>query len=197
MGLGHDKLHGTEHTDGTDDIRDATAGQKGLATAAQITKLDGISPGADVTANNPPQAHSTSHENSGTDEINVDGLSGELADNQKQKALSFGFDETSTNSTSYSTHGKIIFPGTTKMGTPTGIFVNAYSNASSYDIRIRDVTNGNTIAELTGQTNTSYAMKDLGTLSNLPAGRAVFEVQLLISGGFGKDAYSSGGIIEW
>lgn len=41
--------HATSHTDGTDDIQDATAAQKGLATAAQISKLDGIEAGADVT----------------------------------------------------------------------------------------------------------------------------------------------------
>lgn len=41
--------HATEHTDGTDDIQDATSGQKGLATSTQITKLDGIEDGADVT----------------------------------------------------------------------------------------------------------------------------------------------------
>lgn len=41
--------HATKHTDGTDDIQDATAAQKGLATAAQITKLDGVEAGADVT----------------------------------------------------------------------------------------------------------------------------------------------------
>jgi len=34
--------HASSHTNGTDDIQDATAAQKGLATAAQITKLDGI-----------------------------------------------------------------------------------------------------------------------------------------------------------
>ena len=38
--------HAASHTDGTDDIQDATASQKGLATAAQITKLDGIESGA-------------------------------------------------------------------------------------------------------------------------------------------------------
>ena len=38
--------HASDHTDGTDDIQDATATQKGLATAAQITKLDGIEAGA-------------------------------------------------------------------------------------------------------------------------------------------------------
>jgi len=34
--------HAASHTDGTDDIQNATAAQKGLATAAQITKLDAI-----------------------------------------------------------------------------------------------------------------------------------------------------------
>jgi len=34
--------HASEHTNGTDDIQNATAAQKGLATATQITKLDGI-----------------------------------------------------------------------------------------------------------------------------------------------------------
>jgi hypothetical protein len=35
-------LHASTHTNGTDDIQDATAAQKGLATATQITKLDGV-----------------------------------------------------------------------------------------------------------------------------------------------------------
>ncbi len=41
--------HAASHTDGSDDIQNATAGQKGLATAAQITKLDAIEAAADVT----------------------------------------------------------------------------------------------------------------------------------------------------
>lgn len=41
--------HASTHVNGTDDIQDATASQKGLATAAQITKLDGIENAADVT----------------------------------------------------------------------------------------------------------------------------------------------------
>lgn len=41
--------HAATHTNGTDDIQSATASQKGLATAAQITKLDGIEASADVT----------------------------------------------------------------------------------------------------------------------------------------------------
>jgi hypothetical protein len=42
--------HASSHvTGGSDKIRDATASQDGLATATQITKLDGIESGADVT----------------------------------------------------------------------------------------------------------------------------------------------------
>jgi hypothetical protein len=38
--------HAASHTNGTDDIQNATASQKGLATAAQIAKLDGIAANA-------------------------------------------------------------------------------------------------------------------------------------------------------
>ncbi len=41
--------HAASHTDGSDDIQDATAGQKGVMTAAAMTKLDGIEAAADVT----------------------------------------------------------------------------------------------------------------------------------------------------
>ena len=45
-------------------------------------KLDGIEALADVTGSNAPQAHKTSHENGGGDEVDVVGLSGLLADDQ-------------------------------------------------------------------------------------------------------------------
>ncbi len=55
-------------------------------TGAQLdtdhTKLTGIDTGADVTADNSPQAHDASHANGGSDELDVSGLSGLLADSQ-------------------------------------------------------------------------------------------------------------------
>lgn len=46
----HDpKGHGGSHTDGGDDIQSATAAQKGLMTATQAAKLDGIEAEADKT----------------------------------------------------------------------------------------------------------------------------------------------------
>jgi hypothetical protein len=49
--------------------RDATAEQQGHATAAQITKLDGIEAGADVTADHDPKAHAASHAVGGADTV--------------------------------------------------------------------------------------------------------------------------------
>ena len=74
--------HAASHVDATDDIQSATAAHKGVATAAQITKLDGITALADVTGSNAPQAHAASHQNAGGDEVSVVGLSGLLADDQ-------------------------------------------------------------------------------------------------------------------
>ena len=62
--------HAADHV-GADSIQNATVGQKGLATAAQITMLE---------------THAARHQNGGADEINVAGLSGELADAQPPKA---------------------------------------------------------------------------------------------------------------
>jgi len=50
--VGAGGAHAATHTNGDDDIQDATDAQKGLATAAQITKLDGITASADVTGSN-------------------------------------------------------------------------------------------------------------------------------------------------
>ena len=41
-------IHADRHVNGSDDIQNATAAQKGLATATQITKLDGIAAGANL-----------------------------------------------------------------------------------------------------------------------------------------------------
>jgi len=57
-------LGDTQHTLGGGQVLSgvaATASQAGHATAAQITKLDGIAAGADVTSANAPKAHAASH----------------------------------------------------------------------------------------------------------------------------------------
>jgi len=74
---------------GSHDITNA-GNVDGRDVSVDGTKLDGIEAGADVTANHAPQAHASSHENGGSDEISVAGLSGELADAQPPKAHNLG-----------------------------------------------------------------------------------------------------------
>jgi len=81
-----------------------------------------------------------------------------------------------TNSTSYVILRRVIFAGTTALGTPSKIKAIADS-VTSASIKIYDVTNSQTICELTGLSSGSPAIHDLGTLSNLPTGEAIFEIQ--------------------
>lgn len=95
--LGAGGAHATTHTDGTDDIQDATTVQKGLMTIAQATKLDNIEAGAEVNnisdvnatdltdggvttlhthAAAAPAAHVTTHHSGGTDPLVHDSIAG-------------------------------------------------------------------------------------------------------------------------
>jgi len=71
------------HDGGTGSVHgDATTNVHGFMTDTQFDKLAGIATSADVTGSNAPQAHGTSHQNGGGDEISVLNLSGLLADGQ-------------------------------------------------------------------------------------------------------------------
>ena len=58
-------------------------------------------------------------------------------------------------------------------------------NSSSYDIRVYDATNSLVIADA-NFANSSSTVNSLGTLSNLPTGPAIFEIQAKKNGGNGK-----------
>ena len=66
--------------------RSVGAGDPQDLTFAVVRTILNVADGADVTGDNAPKAHKTSHENAGGDEISVAGLSGELADDQPPKA---------------------------------------------------------------------------------------------------------------
>jgi len=142
-------------------------------------------------------------EDGGSAEMNVGGLDGELADPQKQKLQNFGGDPLATQQTSYTTFYHFLFRGTTEMGTPTNIKVllAELNSPTSVSVRIRDLTNGNTIAEQTGLTPSTYPsidIQDMGALSNLPSGEAIFIVEALRTGGtFSPQVVLSGGEVQW
>lgn len=90
-----------------------------------------------------------------------------------------------TTQTAYEVHAMGIFAGTTELGTPTNIKVNAWkaTGGTSFAVRIYDLTNALAVAELTGQTGeSSGAVLDMGTLSNLSTGASVWEFQQKVTG---------------
>jgi hypothetical protein len=78
--------------------------------------------------------------------------------------------------------GTAVIPSLSKINA----LIRRNGAATSVSIRIYDVTNAQVIAEATGITTLDEtAITDLGTISNLPAGEATFEIQLLRVGGTG------------
>jgi hypothetical protein len=88
-----------------------------------------------------------------------------------------------TSSASYTSFAQLIFRGTATLGNPTAIKLVAWVSANAYDVRVVDITNALTIAEKIGSTNTASAIINLGTLSNLSSGEAIWDLQARVTGG--------------
>lgn len=88
----------------------------------------------------------------------------------------------SSSQTAYKILAKFIFSGTVETGVPNAISILAFTSAASGDIRIFDSTNALTIAEK-NLTNATQEILDMGSLTNLPGGEAVFEIQGKKTGG--------------
>lgn len=84
--------------------------------------------------------------------------------------------------TTYEAEGHFIFPGSTDVGTPTLIKIIAWmKDTATGAIRLFDATNSLVIAEKTGITEEDPTIFDMGTISNIPTGEAIFEIQLKTS----------------
>lgn len=95
----------------------------------------------------------------------------------------------SVNSSTYSTVSSFIYAGSSSIFSPSQIkAVLSGTNAPTTGaIRIQDLTNNLTIAEVTGANpGTTSVIIDLGLVSNLPSTEAIFEVQVLKSSGPGS-----------
>ena len=76
-----------------------------------------------------------------------------------------------------------IYPGSDNVGDISAIKALCHVVSGSMSIRVFDFTNSLTICEKTGISNTSPTFHDLGAISNLPTGQAVFEIHVKGSGG--------------
>ena len=80
--------------------------------------------------------------------------------------------------------GSFLFAGTDALGIPASIRVIAgVTTADEVGVRIYDLTNNNVIAEVRNQTGSYPSIINLGTISNLPTGAAVFELQVIRDAG--------------
>lgn len=78
----------------------------------------------------------------------------------------------------YESWASFIFRGSSVWSTPVSIKLLKYvDDATAHSIRIYDVTNGNVIAEQTGLSYSGWIILDMGTLSNVPSGEAIWEFQ--------------------
>jgi len=93
-----------------------------------------------------------------------------------------------TTLTTYTTIGSFAYRGSDTVGVPSAINVYAVNGATTYSVRIFDVTNISVICELTGQTNKNKSIISMGAISNIPTTPAIFEIQALATAGAGKNA---------
>ncbi len=86
--------------------------------------------------------------------------------------------------TSYVVIAYVHYKGSTAEGTITAIKILASMDGAddTGSIKVYDSTNSLTIAEnVNGISGTSVAIYDLGTISNVPTGAAIFEIQVKVS----------------
>jgi hypothetical protein len=83
-----------------------------------------------------------------------------------------------TISSEWTRMDNFIYPGSSIAAAKVSrILINAEADTGiTYKLRVYDVTNGNEVGTLTGQTNTTPQILSLGALTNVPNSDALFEV---------------------
>jgi hypothetical protein len=90
---------------------------------------------------------------------------------------------------SWTRAARFIFPGSNVLGTPAAIKVVAGHDSTSGDLRVYDVTNSQVICSLSSF-GSATGIKDLGAISNVPAGEAEWELQYQETGSGNVDVHS-------
>jgi hypothetical protein len=114
----------------------------------------------------------------------------ETSNNAVRRFFSYSFTSSSgqpyieSTAVAYETIGYFEWPGTNIVDALSQLrVIVSLGGGTSMSVRVYDSTNIQTIAELTGITDTTFTTRDLGTLSNLSATDAVWEIQILAVGG--------------
>jgi len=103
-----------------------------------------------------------------------------------------------TTSTSYEMEVTFEYPGSAKIGNIVYISaISAILATGTYAMRIYDSTNSNTIAEVTGLSNTGLAAVSLEPIANVPVSNALFEFQMKVTSGLNASMILSSFIIYY
>jgi hypothetical protein len=112
---------------------------------------------------------------------------GKAAPPGSASSASIDFPATSTKNSTYTTVGTFGFAGSNEIGVPSVLrAIIGVEDATSLDARVQDITNNQTIAEVTGVTDAFPTIVNLGTISNVPTGAAVWELQIRRNTGTGN-----------
>ena len=103
-----------------------------------------------------------------------------------QKVIAISVIDGKAKDTFYTVMATLIWPGSNAVGVPASITANMFvkDSGDEGDFRLYDATNGLTIAEILDITSDDVTdLIDLGSLSNIAAGEALWEIQGLESTG--------------
>jgi len=99
---------------------------------------------------------------------------------------------TATEPASWTAIGRFYFPGTTVDSVSKMVCSAWHATGATCDVRIQDITNGQTIASITGITQTAAGtIQTTASIANLPAAGAIFEVQVQKTSGTAVAMYLS------
>lgn len=106
--------------------------------------------------------------------------SGSISTLRKKKLLAILSVNEDVEVSSYQLVKTFVFPGSKIVGKIHSIKVSSYkeSKVDSYDIKIRDKTNGKNVAEKKNMNNESLVLQDLGSISNTPELESEIQIQM-------------------
>jgi len=96
------------------------------------------------------------------------------------RPMHFAWERLSGSSSSWTVEAYVRWPGSSVVGTPSAIKIVARLSGAGTDggFRIYDVTNAQTVVTFSSISGTTIAIYNLGALSNISAGEAIWEIQM-------------------
>jgi hypothetical protein len=115
----------------------------------------------------------------------------------RQGIYDYPFLKLDTEESTYVTGGVIPYPGSDEEGIPTKISVvcGKKGESTTFSVRIYDKTNALVIAKKTNKSDDYPSILDLGTVSNVPEGPAIWEIQVKKTAGVAGKVVTAASVV--